>query len=190
MEHYKIDDTDVFIEEIAPHKGKITISNTSGHNYSTSWVAMGGTLKEFLCKINEDYFTSNLIGRNSSKVMDVNKTFRYIRGHIHDQMGLKAYKHRAFIKNVMKQLSIFEKNALEIQDENAFVSYFPLFIESINFYLIEDESEREVIEDNFHLITEPWEFIVRKDSDNTIWLKKLHGKIKKVLLKEKAPVTA
>lgn len=184
MNHYKIDNTDVFIDEIDTNKGKITISNTSGHNYSTSWGAMGGTLKEFLCKINEEYFADNLMGRRAGQVMDVKKTFTSVRYHITNEIGLPWYEYKGFQKEMRELLSSFQRDCEEGVSDRYFVDNFHnAFIDRLNFHFLPPGSD--YIEERFKSINEPWNFIQHKESDGYIWLKKLHGKIKKQLLKEK-----
>lgn len=84
----KIDSTDIFLEELGQDKGKITVSDTYGHNYSSYWGSMGGTLKEFICEINESYFANNLLGASDMYEMDIKKTFAAIRKHIVCEIGL------------------------------------------------------------------------------------------------------
>jgi hypothetical protein len=72
----KINNTDIFLEDFGDNKGKITVSDTYGYNYSMFWGAMGGSLKDFLCSINSEYFADKLMGSQSNNEMDVKKTFK------------------------------------------------------------------------------------------------------------------
>lgn len=178
----KIENTDVFLEELGESRGKLTVSDTYGHNYSTYWGAMGCTLKEFICRINSDYFANNLMGYASMYEIDIKATFAAIRKHISNEIGLHWYNHIVFQKDMREKLKTFQNECKENVWENYFVDKFlNSFIDRLDFYLIEDKFEREYLEKQFKNISEWWCFIHSKPNRNFIWLQKLHSKLKKEL---------
>ena len=182
----RIDNTDIFLEDFEPGKGKITVSDTYGHNYSYFWGAMGRPLAEFICVINESYFASNLIGLRSCYVMDVRRTFAAIRKFIVKELDLPYYKHMEFQKNLREVLNTFQRECEERPTNDFFVSAWHCsFIESLNYYEIEDWRDREKVKNEFDNICEQWNFIVEKESPEYLWLATLHKKLKKLLSKPK-----
>lgn len=187
IEKLRIDDTDVYLENIGPGKGKVTLSDSYGHNYSYYWGAMGRPLREFIYGINEEYFTRNLLGHKSCYIMDCRRTFANIRQFIVKEMGLPWYKHMEFQKNLREVLNTFQRECEERPTNDFFVSAWHwAFIDSLNFFEIEDRYDREQVKKDFDGISEHWHFIVEKESPEYLWLAKLHGKLKKQLLKQKA----
>lgn len=178
----KIDNTDIFLEELGENKGKITISDTYGHNYSMFWGAMGGTLKEFICRINPEYFVDKLLGVRSSQCFDVKNTFAELRNHIKNEMGLPWYQHQEFQKNMREVIKDFQEACEEANSEEYFVNCFiNQFVSRLNYYLIKDDYERDRWEKEFNSISEPWNFIQTKESPKCIFLTELHEKLIKKL---------
>ena len=184
------EDTDVYLEELSENAGKITISDSYGHNYSYYWGAMGGTIKEFITKIDKGYFANNLIGRKSFWVIDVNKSIAEIRKYISTEMDLPWFKEKEFQKSIREELNNFKNELLENPNQYYFVDCFQsMFISRLNYHLIEGQYDRKEIEKAFKEISEPWHFIQTKPSEEYKWLEKLHGKLKKELSKKKYQVT-
>lgn len=182
----RIDNTDIFLEDFEPGKGKITVSDTYGHNYSYYWGAMGSSLAEFVCGINEEYFARNLLGARSIYVMDCRRTFANLRKHIAKEMGLPWYSHMRFQEELREKLNSFQRECEEHPNNDYFVAmFFPSFVESLDFFWIETEWERKQIEKDFKGIEEWWYFIIEKPSPEYVWLTKLHKKLKKHLSKAK-----
>lgn len=187
IERIKIDNTDVFLEDLGPGKGKITLSDTYNHNYSYFWGAMGGNLKEFLSYINASYFADKLMGSKSNSVMDVAKTFAAIRKFIVSEFNLPWYRHPEFQKKLRECLRDFQSQIEETPSQDLFVALFhSSFINSLCFWLIEDDYDRKIIEADFKGISEVWNFIVEKDGPEYTWLIKFHAKLKKAISKELA----
>lgn len=187
IERIRIDNTDVFIEELGNGKGKITISDTYDHNYSYFWGAMGGTLKDFLCSINSSYFCDKLMGARSKWIMDVPKTFAAIRKYIATDMGLPWYQHMAFQKDLRETLKNFQSQIEEHPSNDLFVSLFHhSFINRLSFWYIEDSIDQKYVEKDFKGICEVWHFIVEKEGPEYIWLTKFHSKLKTAIKKELA----
>lgn len=178
----KIDDTDVFLQEIGPGQGKITISNTWGYNFSFYWGSMGGTLKEFLLEINQSYFCSKLMGPKNDTTIDAKRTFTEVRKHIRQDI-LYWWEHMEFQKHLREELNSFQRET----DENGskyFVDYWSNFINRLDFSLIEDRYDAKRCEENFRNISEPWHFIVDKPAPEYIWLEKLFMKLQKEIKKQ------
>jgi hypothetical protein len=182
----RIDNTDIFLEDFEPGKGKITVSDTYGHNYSYYWGAMGSSLAEFICSINEEYFARNLLGTRKYYVMDCRRTFANLRKYISKDMGLPFYKHMEFQKELREKINEFQRECEERPTNDHFVSmFFPSFVNGIEFIWIDDSREREQVQKAFNDIEEWWHFIIEKPSPEYVWLTKLHGKLKKKLSKVK-----
>lgn len=179
----KIDNTDVFLEDFEINQGKITISDTYGHNYSYYWGAMGGNLSDFICHINSQYFTDKLFGARKSYVIDVKKTCSALRKHISSEIIL-YYKEMEFQKDMRRVLRDFQEECEEAGSEEYFVdNFFRRFVDKLNFYLVKDEYTRKELESAFGNIDECWSFIETKPSNECIWLTKFHGKLKKEIKK-------
>lgn len=178
----KIGNTDIFFEDFECGKGKITVSDTLGHNYSMYWGAMGGTIKDFILSINDDYFTSKLLGSRLTEVFCAKSTFRAVRKFIREDLDLPWYKHIEFQKHLREVINDFQDSCIENEGSNYFVDQFSFYFRSRpNFYLIENKWERERIEKEFNEISEPWLFINTKESEESKWLRKLHSEIKKYI---------
>lgn len=183
----KIDNTDVFLEDFGENSGKITISDTYGHNYSMFWGAMGGSLIDFLLHINDSYFTHKLLPVGSEKVFDAKRTFSNVRKYIRDEMDFPYYKEMEFQKNMREVLNDFKDECEDYGDEYAFVNnFYSSFVNRLDFYLIKDKHKRSDIEKNFkETISEHWFFIEKSPSPECIWLVNFHKKLKKELKKLK-----
>lgn len=181
-----IDNVDVFLDEIGPNAGKITISDSYNHNYSYYWGAMGGTLANFITLMDPNYFANNLINYNNRNVFDAKKTFAVLRKFIKEELDLPWYKHQEFQKNLREVLNEFENEFLDGPSINYFVdNFYSMFINRLSYDLIGQGFEREFLEKEFRTISEPWEFSATKESDDYIWLKKFHTKLKKSIKKLK-----
>lgn len=175
----KIDNTDVFIEDIDINQGKITVSNTYGYNYSHYWGSMGCNIFEFLTKINSDYFASKLIDSNDRYSFDSKGTFKNVREYIRYEIGLKWYEHTEFQKEMREILKSFQESC---EDERMFVdNFFSSFVDRLDFYLIDGRYDRDRISNDFKNISEHWYFINKKESQKYIWLTKLHKQLIKVI---------
>jgi len=178
----KIENADVFLEDFGPNQGKITISDTYGHNFSYYWGSMGGDLNSFLCSINKEYFASKLMGPRSDNIVDVKRTFSAIRKYIRDEMYLPWYAHQEFQKDMRDRLNQFQQECADYPNNNFFVAFFHTnFINRLNFYLIDDSIEQKNIKRNFESLDECWHFIVNEPHPDYKWLLKFHDKLKKAI---------
>lgn len=145
---------------------------------------MKDDLKTFICRINADYFVSNLLGARSCYSFDARKTFALLRKHIKEEMGLPFYKYIEFQKEMREVLNAFQRECEE-EGEAYFVDNFNRrFIDKLSFYNLEGGSSwaRKSVESDFKdLSNEPWHFIQNKLSYEYEFLCKLHSKIKKAI---------
>lgn len=177
--------TNIILENKGPNRGQITIINNEKGIYNMFWGAMGGTIEEFITRINEDYFTDKLLGVRSTQVFDVNRTFTNVRRFIREELDLPWYKHIEFQKDLRNYISTFQERCAEYNSEKYFVDHFHDYLYRYpSFYLIDDRWEQKRLEDEFNNISEPWGFIATKDSKESKWLKSLHKTIVKKLNKE------
>jgi elongation factor P--beta-lysine ligase len=183
---YKVGESDIFLEELGENKGKITVSDVYGHNYSMYWGAMGGTLKDFILQINSEYFVNKLLGSIDSQVFDTKATFKNVRKHIREEIGLKWYEYMDFQKQMREVLKDFENNCISCEEKNS--SYFidnfkSSFIDRLDYYLIEGFFEKSYLESDLKNI-EWWYLTQTKESPKYKWLEKLHCELKKKLSTE------
>ena len=115
VEHIKIESTDIFLETIDERKGKITISNTWGYNFSYSWGAMGKPLKDFLIGCDKSYFARALCPIDKMNVFCGKRTATAIRRAIKEFLP-NWYTHTEFQKEMRKSIREVES----IQDIHDF----------------------------------------------------------------------
>lgn len=174
----KVFDTEVLLEDRGPGRGQITITGY-GNNYSFFWGAMGGTLAEFLCGMNKEYFASKLMGAKDDNEVDVKKTFAAIRKWIRED-HMKWFQHMEFQQRMRSDLKDFQERMEDYPDERYFVDTWYRVAEGLDYYLIDDRW----VEKDFKSAMndcEPWHFIIKKPNKNYLWLATLHGHIKKAL---------
>lgn len=180
MRIIKIDETEIFLDDLGSGRGKITISNTYGYNFSYYWGSMGSSLCEFLCNIDESYFITKL----SNKPYSFNSklTAKDIRKYIRKELSydLPWYKYMEFQKSLREWISGIE----EIESENEFVDYcynilnsYVLDFSTLNRH--EEKEIRDILKSSF--MQEPWHFIQQGDSHEAVFLKKLFKKLQKEL---------
>ena len=179
MRKIRIDNTDIYLENEGENRGKITVSNSYGHNYSYFWGAMGGTIEHFICNINSSYFADKLLGSQSNYIYCSKSTFKNLREFIKTEIGLAWYQHMDFQKDMRQRLKSFEQTC---ENENDFVHLFQsYFVNYLDFCLINDRWEQQRLEKEFKNICEVWNFIGQKESPNYLWLVSLHEQLKKEL---------
>lgn len=156
-------------------QGKIIISNPYNQNYSYYWGSMGVSIQDFLLQINESYFTNCLCSPGDNGVFDGKKSVHQIRYYIRYEMkhDLPWYK---FMEQ-QKELREYLKDAEECENEYQFVDYVSSIPKKFNYYT----DGREFVGIVEGLCTEPWNFIEKSPSQNTIFLKKIFKEIQKQL---------
>ena len=180
----QIGHTDVFLENQGEGRGQITVNDRERGTYQSYWGSMGSSIEDFMLRINEHYFTSNLLRPGNGRVFDAKGTFASVRKFIREELGLPWYEHLEFQKDLREKLKNFQDNCEEINSDRYFVDSFGFYIGTMpDFYLIGDRYERGRVEKDFNNISEPWHFIATKPSKESLWLQSLHTKIKKRILK-------
>lgn len=186
METLKIDTTDIILMDLAPNSGKIIISDSSwNYTFSYQWNAMGSNLKEFLCRINEEYFTKNLTTARGG-VFNSRKTMIEVRRWLRNDCELKWYQHTEFWKEIRYELNSIESSA---ENSEEFCVQMGRLPESLPYWRFDRKWEVEEVKEKLAgLSDEPWNFIVEDEPHQNIWLAKLHGKLKELLLAETVTV--
>ena len=182
MRRIVIDSSDIFLDDLGDGKGKITISNTYGYNFSYYWGCMGCSLREFLLSVNSDYFIRKLAP--NPEVYCPVKTAKSVRRHVRKDLSyeLPWYKHMEFQKGLREWIKGIEDTSTEYE----FVDYCYNILNDyrIDIYSV-DRQDRADVESLLKSVfeTEPWYFIEKTDSGEAIFLSKLFVKLKKVLKK-------
>lgn len=176
----KIDGVEILLEDRGPNAGQITITGIR-NNYSYFWGSMGGTLAEFLCSINKEYFASKLMGSKSDYVMDVKKTFAEIRKFIREDFYLPWYKYMEFQKSLREHLKNFQQSMEYYPSQDLFIERWYRFIDQLDYHLVPGDYDEKRVRADFKNISEPWSFIQTTPGPEYLWLMRLHGKIKNLL---------
>lgn len=180
MEVLKIDQTDIILDDEGDGRGKITISNTYGYNYSTYWGSMGKRgLKEFLLGMNNDYFINRLV--SDTGVFCGKKSVKNVRRFIREEMSyeLPWYKFMKAQKELRERLKELES----CDSDRDFVSAMSNLSGSLYCLELSYDDEKEFNEILGVLETEPWHFIDYKPSNDVIFLERLFPKLQKKLKK-------
>lgn len=180
IEKIVIGDYSFYLEDYGEGKGKIIVTGwNQDENYSYYWSAMGMELKRFLLKINNGYFVGKLMNREQQEIFSIKKTGRNIRKVWKEEI-MKWYEHQEFQKDYREKLNSFLDS---ISEQNQFIYEFDSFINSLDFYLIEDRYERHRIESDIKdiLQSEPWHLIETEISPLYKKLSKAFDKLKKNL---------
>ena len=182
MESFKIGETDIILEDYGDGKGKIIIANTWGYNYSYYWGSMGSSLKEFLCSINMYYFTNKLSDPSDNGVFSAEKSVSNFRKYLKTEFkyDLPWYKWPEAQKSLREEL----KNIEECESEESFVYNMNKLYLNIDYSSLDRYDEEEFIDIIKSACNEPWCFIEKKDSNKTIFLKRLFPKLQKELKKQ------
>tara|TARA_R110000796_G_scaffold88978_1_gene192343 strand:+ start:1321 stop:1875 length:555 start_codon:yes stop_codon:yes gene_type:complete len=182
MNHIEIGNTDVFLEDLGEGKGKITISDTEGFNFSHYWGSMGGPLDEFILQLDEGYFSMKLKPIDDRGVFCSKRSVSAIRKFIKEEYSyeLPWYAFKEFQKELREELREISKYSHSEED-------FVRRCEELRnhcWYSDGYKQEKEFKEIMDSLFQEPWHFIVKTESNDTIFLKNLLPKLKKVLTKQ------
>lgn len=180
MKHIKIGNTDVFLDDKGEGKGKITISDIEwGYNFSFYWGAMGCSLEEFLLQINPDYFEGKL-NMGDQGVFDAKGSIKNVRRHIREEMKyqLPWYAYPSAQKELREVLKDIEKHCCS---EDEFVDTMSNLTRQLYYYELSYKEETEFLDIISELEQEPWNFIEKKPSQKSVWLKNFLTKLKKEL---------
>ncbi len=180
IEKIKIDDYSFYLEDYGENKGKVIVTGWDhDENYSYYWSAMGMDLKSFLKRTNNSYFIGKLMSREQQEIFSSKKTGKNIRKVWKEQI-MKWYEYQAFQKDFREKLNSFLDGII---NQNHFIYEFDSFINSLDFYLIEDRFERDRVESDIKdiLQSECWHLIETEISPLYKKLSKAFDKLKKQL---------
>lgn len=170
---------EVLLEDLSDGKGKVIVTTSAGLNYSYFWGAMGGSLKDFILRINSDYFAGKLcynLYTSSTK-----KTKTNIRKFIREEFYLPWYKHIEFQKDMREKINLWFSHEFNIEQ---LTSTWDLFVSSLNFYLIENEIERKCLRKEFESVSEVWHLIEEEPSHEYKLLVDIHKRLQKIIKNE------
>jgi len=174
----------VLLENFGSGKGKISITYERKYGEIITryyfWGSMGGSIEDFICRIDSGYFTNKLTPANDNGVIDVKKTFRNLRKFIAEEFDLPFYKEMDFQKGMREHLNDFQNNC---ESSNEFVDRFQREMIDMPFYLITNHFEERLLFEEFTSISETWHFLEFKPSEDYYFMFKIHEKIKKELRK-------
>src|SRR5690606_27501153 len=92
--HFRIDGTDVILQDYEDGKGKIIISNDDfDYNLSYYWGSMGEgyNLSKFILKTNNSYLIGKLGERSCDGPIDIKRTMTNVRRYIKDETEWRFY---------------------------------------------------------------------------------------------------
>jgi hypothetical protein len=141
--------------------------------YTYYWGAMGGSMEEFLCSINKEYFVDKLCQKTG--VFCAKESTQNVRRHIRKNLpDLPFWK----FMEAQKEMRKYIKDLESCQSEQEFISIcgdIPNAIMCFDLSYKEEKEFKDIIRDVF--TCEPWYFIGEKPSRESEWLSELHGKI-------------
>jgi hypothetical protein len=175
----KIQGAEVIFEDYGEGKGKLTINNWTFKG-SAYWGSMGDSLFDFLLRINEDYFVSNL-GSTDRGQIDKRKSFANFRRQL--AIDLPWYQEMEWQKETLRP-ELKRKQEYEIDGERSFVDVMSRFGNDLYYYDIKDRFEREEIESTVKAVCdECWNYLEYREHNDVRYLKKLFKEIKKSIKK-------
>jgi hypothetical protein len=180
MDKIKIEDTDIFLDDQGNGQGKIIIANTYGYNFSFFWGAMGGSLPDFLLRINESYFVGKLLDGDDNGVLDAKKSVTAVRKYLREEChsDLPWYKYPTAQKSLREELKKLE----QCERDDEFVDGIYALPKNVDYSDLDWRDERELRQILEGICqTEPWTFIVKGPSRKALFLKRLFPKLQKAI---------
>lgn len=181
MNKIQIDNTDIFLENIEFGKGKITISNTYGYNFSHYWGSMGNSLEDFLLRIDSGYFIGKLCS-NSQGDFSGKRTVKNIRKVLREEFSYEIpwYKNMEAMKELRKKL----KNLETCSSENEFFFEVSYITKYDWFLYIDDRYDAREFKNNIEsLFSEVHYYFEYEDSREIVFLKDIFKKLQKHIRK-------
>lgn len=179
---FKIKGAEIILVNKGENQGEIQIKGKTKGSFSMYWGAMGGTIEDFMVKINSDYFSSKLLGSINSQVFCEKETFKNLRQYIKENIDFRVDRGSLFRKDLNKVLRDFQRKCKEHGTPTYFIESFEYNLSIIDFYLIEERYDKCRMREDFVAMSgEPWLFIGTKESDTSKWLKTIHAGIKRKL---------
>ncbi|MDF2851671.1 MAG: Phi17:2 [Sphingobacterium multivorum] len=184
MTHFRLNYTDVILQDYEDGKGKIILSNDDRDiNLSYYWSSMGEgyNLSKFILKVGDEYLIRKLGERDSDGPMNVKKTMAVVRSFIKNETSWRFYMNLEADKNL--RLKLKEVQELSF-DKNDFIRLMqdldPDFPKQTRWHEYQSEWD-EMLQS---ITIEPWYFIVNDPPSTNIWLSKFLPELKKHLKKE------
>lgn len=183
MTHFRIDYTDVILQDYEDGKGKIIISNDDRDiNLSYYWGSMGQgyNLSKFILKTNDEYLIRKL-GERDDGPINMKKTMASVRSFIKNETSWRFYMNLEADKSLRTELKGVQESSF---DKNDFVRRMqdldPDFPKNTRWHEYQSEWD-EMLQG---ITIEPWYFIVNDPPATNIWLSKFLPKIREHLKKE------
>jgi hypothetical protein len=183
LTRFRIDSTDIFLDDYGAGKGKITVSDTYEGSFSHFWDAMGCSLSDFLLHIDGGYFSSKL-NPYCSGVFDPKRSVTNIRKLLREDY----YYQLPWYENMeaMKELRDGIKRLEFTNSAEHFILRVERLVDELTLPGIDSSYERnEFLKGVTDLLSDPWYFIELKPSNQTLFLQKLLPKLKKEIKKHK-----
>lgn len=181
MKHFKINSTDIILQNYNKGEGKIIISDLYNGSYSYYWNSMGSDIETFLQRIDSGYFASKLC--NKIWVFSGKDTLKKIRTYIRTELTyeLPWYKFMSAQKELRDKLKELE----DIDNQYEALAFMQNLHKNLYCFDLDNHETREfksIIESMFD--TEPWFFLGEELSQEHKFLTSIHKEIKNHLRKE------
>ena len=178
----KIDTTDIFLENLGPGRGKIIIADPYGGSYSYFWGSMGKTIEEFILGMDFGYFHKN-VNPHDDGDFNGKKTVRNIRKTLREDFSydLPWYEHMEAQKELREKLRELE----QCENDYEFVDCAGSLAGNLDLFDIDSTFDRNNFRESVgRLMDEPWYYIEKGPSRNTLFLTALFPKLKNAIKKE------
>jgi hypothetical protein len=182
----RIKEYDVLLENLGPNAGKVIIASPY-FNTSHYWGSMGGTLEEFICSINSDYWVGKLRPQSAKDELDVKKTFSALRKSLNECIREESssfgwWTEPEFQMELRERIRDIE-NAVD--DQYGFVEAIRNLSNYLPYYMISDDGNRRRFESAIsNAFLEPWHYLTFKEPWDLKVLVMIHKELKKILEKE------
>lgn len=178
MEKILLKHAKVILDDEGGGKADIIIDGgLYGYNSSYGWGAMGCSLKEFLLKIDEDYFVGNLCSERFT--FSAKASVSNVRRLWKQDGPFEWWENMEFQKSLRAELREIAANC---KTEEEFVDNMFEIGDAADFNLIDSDYDQKGAEGFF--TTEPWHMIEKVESEESKWFKKVFKQLQKYLIKE------
>jgi len=179
--HFRIDYTDVILQDYEDGKGKIIISNDDRDiNLSYYWSCMGQgyNLSKFILQTDNGYLINKLGKRDGDGPINMKKTMAKVRKFIKEETDWVWYISPEGDRELRDELNRIQRQTSCSEEFISSMSNLDLH----EYYCYEGEEVfRRMI---FSLRSEPWYFIVNDPPLTNVWLSKFLPKLRDYLKKE------
>lgn len=190
LTHFRIDYTDVILQDYEDGKGKIIISNDDRDiNLSYYWGSMGQgyNLSKFILQTDNGYLINKLGERDDYGPINMKKTMANVRKFIREESGWKWYMSPDDDKELRSELNRIQSNSIDSRDFVERMSNIDLhkFYSGSDIYYDGKDYFKDMIRG---ISVEPWYFIVNEPPATNVWLSKFLPKLREHLKKESEDV--